>query len=208
MKIRVWQISRERDSKCLAFLNYKNTASKTGRATIDRSIYDCMFTGDVQAESLEEVFTMFNLRAMPGADAYIGRSISVSDVIEVIEETGSVAAGAYFVDSIGVRSVDFAATPERIEMPIGNGRVLTAELSRNRYFKEIYLGLETDDGQQVQELALVGNAYKISDTDCSVEQEDRARVCVYGNANQEDYTHIFTIDYREGEVGDDENRDC
>lgn len=205
MKIRVWQISRERDSKCLAFLNYKNTVSKTGRTSIDQSIYDCMFTGDVQAESLEDVFTMFNLRAMPGADAYIGRSMSVSDIIEVIEDTESVGAGTYFVDSIGVRSVNFASTPKRIEMPIGNGRILTAELSRDRDFKEIYLGVETDDGQRIQELALVGNTFKIRDTDCSVEQENRARVCVYGDANQKDYTHSFVIDYKKEEIEYDES---
>ena len=205
MKIRVWQINKERDSKRLAFLNYKNTVNKTRKTSIERSIYDCVFAGSVQAESLEEVFAAFNLRTMPGADAYIGRSMSVSDVIEVIEDTESVGAGAYFVDSIGVRSVDFADTPKRVEMPISNGRVLVAELSNDRDFKEIYLGVETEDGQWRQDLVLVGNTYKIVDTDLHVEQEDKARVCVYSDANQEDYTHSFTIDYWKEESDNDEN---
>ena len=47
---------------------------------------------------------------------------------------------------------------EDIRIPLGNGKFLVAEASGDPLFKEIYVGLETEDGYWV-DLAVIGENY-------------------------------------------------
>lgn len=67
----------------MAFLNYENLERFQGSAALRSEIYDKVFEGEAECGTLEEVYQMFN-RDHP--DGYRGRSLSVSDVIEVIGE--------------------------------------------------------------------------------------------------------------------------
>jgi hypothetical protein len=103
MKMKLYQINMDRDEKGLAFMNYEFVKRRTHSDLIDRSIYDCVFDGEVNCKSLESVFALFNFRHPEG---FKGRSLSLSDVVEVTEST-HVPRGLYFCDSIGFKEVMF-----------------------------------------------------------------------------------------------------
>lgn len=103
MNIRIYQINRERDVKNVAFDGMELLERFQGSTDIDSSIYDKVYDGEADCQSLEGVFGMFNT-ALP-AD-YRGRSLSVSDVVEIVEAE-NVKPGFYFCDSIGFKEVPF-----------------------------------------------------------------------------------------------------
>ena len=99
MKIAIYQINHERDSKRVMFLDYERM--KKRQSGIDSSIYDKVFDGDVPCEDLEDVYRMFNLNAPEG---FGGRSFSVSDVVEI---DGADRKTYYYCDGYGFRRVSF-----------------------------------------------------------------------------------------------------
>ena len=101
MKMRLYQIDLERDIERLAFMNYEKAKGK-----MDCGSYDRVFDGEVPCNDLEEVFEMFNID-MP--DGYAGRSMSVSDVVEITEGTDKAKPGFYFCDSCGFKEIDFVS---------------------------------------------------------------------------------------------------
>lgn len=103
MEIKLYQINQDRDDNGCAFLGLDRLEGIFGDAQIDSEIYDQVFSGPVEADLLEEVFCIFNLTH---PDGFAGRSMSVSDVVEIVE-SDSVERGFYFCDSIGFRKVEF-----------------------------------------------------------------------------------------------------
>ena len=83
MKIKIYQISTEKDKRNLLFMGFEFTQRHGG---VDPTEYELVFEGEVEAKHLETVYYIFA--------GYRGRSISVSDV--VVTE-----AGAFFCDSFG-----------------------------------------------------------------------------------------------------------
>ena len=81
MNIRIYQVNMDRDTERKAFESLDNLKQLFGNTNIDSSIYDKVFDGEVDCNSLEEVFQKFNLDR---PEDYRGRSLSVSDVVEVI----------------------------------------------------------------------------------------------------------------------------
>ncbi len=118
MNIRIFQINLARDRDRLAFMDFDWLHRHLGFTEINRAIYDLVFEGEVNCSSLEDVFRMFNLDHPEG---YRGRSLSVSDIVEVLDshrnpdsdpeftkpEFSDVKAGCYFCDSIGFRRLSF-----------------------------------------------------------------------------------------------------
>ena len=102
MNIAIYQVNMDRDNDNVAFLNYENLERFQGFNMINSKIYDKVFEGEVDCGSLEEVYRMFNLDP---PDGYRGRSLSVSDVVEVASEEKSTF---YFCNSIGFKEIDFA----------------------------------------------------------------------------------------------------
>lgn len=109
MKIRIYQVNTERDSENLAFMGSDFLMKKQGGMNFDSSIYDSVFEGTVECRSLEDVYDVFNHRHPTG---YKARSLSVSDVVEVIEAE-KVEKGFYFCDSFGFKEVPFE--PEKAQ---------------------------------------------------------------------------------------------
>ena len=78
MKIAIYQIAIERDENRLAFQSLNHIISvSNGRVPVE--LYDCVFAGEVSAQTLEDIFYVFNMEHPSG---YKGRSLSVSDVVE------------------------------------------------------------------------------------------------------------------------------
>lgn len=90
MKIKIYQITTEKDARCLKFMNLDFVNRHGG---VKASEYELAFDGEVDARDLDDVYVIFNDYAkMPAG--YRGHSLSVSDVV-VTED------GAYFCDSFG-----------------------------------------------------------------------------------------------------------
>lgn len=90
MKIKVYQIAREKDTRNLMFCRYDFAEKRGG---VNPSEYALVFDGDVTARTLDEVFLILNCYGR-FPEGYCGRSLSVSDVV-VTED------GAFFCDSVG-----------------------------------------------------------------------------------------------------------
>jgi len=100
VKIRIYQINLSKDKDGVAFENLDFLKDYYGARKIDDcSIYDKVFEGEVECANLEEVYEKFNLDHPEG---YKGRSLSVSDVVEVIDSPE--IAGVVRIGSDGERS--------------------------------------------------------------------------------------------------------
>lgn len=103
MKINIYQINRERDTRRVVFQNLKHTRFFQESDKINSRIYDRVYSGEVNCSNLEEVFVMFN-QNRPAE--FHGWSLSVSDIVEVVE-SGIVEKGFYFCDSWGFTEIEF-----------------------------------------------------------------------------------------------------
>lgn len=113
MEINIYQINLDRDRDGLAFISHDLVNAKQGSPDIDPQLYDKVFEGEVTADTLEDVYRIFSLEHPEG---YAGRSLSVSDIVEVVDSE-QVAPGAYYCDSIGFKEVAFDASqiPENLK---------------------------------------------------------------------------------------------
>ena len=109
MNIRIYQVNMSRDVNNVGFASYENLEKWQGTSAIDSTIYDKVFEGEVECKSLEDVYVMFN-RNHP--TNYKARSLSKSDIVEVIEQDGS--SKFHYCDSIGFKEVEF--DPEKSEL--------------------------------------------------------------------------------------------
>ena len=117
MNIRIYQVNLGRDYKHIAFQGLEELEQFQGSKEIDSSIYDCAFAGQVDCKGLEEIFQKFNIDHPEG---YKGRSLSVSDMVE-ITESDDLEPGFYFCDSVGFKKVDFDAEKAK---PYKNGNTM------------------------------------------------------------------------------------
>lgn len=137
MKIKIYQINSERDECRVKYRNLMDTKVCQQSPEIDSSIYDRVFMGDVDCESMEDVYRLFNTE---GHRLFRGHSLSVSDVVEVEKEGYS---DFQFCDSIGFQGVHFK--PEQAQEQENLIRVLVVEPGRMPYESEI---LNTLEGSQ------------------------------------------------------------
>lgn len=103
MKIKIWQIQGDLDTQRFLFAD-TDYLRKKNATLVDSRPYAMVFEGTVKEKSLEGVFSCFNSGRIPLN--YFARSLSVSDVIEVVE-SDTVDAGFYFCDAIGFQLVGF-----------------------------------------------------------------------------------------------------
>lgn len=71
-----------------------------GRVPVE--LYDCVFAGEVSAQTLEDIFYVFNMEHPSG---YKGRSLSVSDVVEIFLASGG--SEFYYCEPIGFKRIRF-----------------------------------------------------------------------------------------------------
>lgn len=90
MKIRLYQINPEKDTKQAMFMPYGMIDS------VNREIYDLVYESNLPCSSLEEVYAKLNI---DHPSDYRCRSMSVSDVVEVCE-SDTVPLGFYFCDML------------------------------------------------------------------------------------------------------------
>lgn len=143
MKINIYQINMGRDTKRLAFMGTDSLERFSGTSEIDSRIYDCVFKGEVDCGNLEDVYYTFNNDHPEG---YRGRSLSVSDIVEVTE-SDVVDPGFYFCDTVGFASVKFE--PEKAQ-PLAPKKTITVVLVEpGKLARTAEIGTELADLQKV-----------------------------------------------------------
>lgn len=81
MRIRIYQLDSDKDTRRVKFENYEQTERHGG---VHASEYKCVFHGDVEARDLDDVYHIFNGYREPYIGTFQGHSLSVSDVVEVL----------------------------------------------------------------------------------------------------------------------------
>ena len=111
MKIALYQINMAR-GKAQIFFPFDWIAHHFN--DLDYSAYDLTFSGEVEADNLEDVFAIFNLRHPMG---FKGHSLSVSDVVGVVE---SDHVTYFFCDRVDFKRIHFNAVDAlRTQIPKG-----------------------------------------------------------------------------------------
>jgi len=101
MVVTIYQINPARDTEELIFQGWKEFAEK-GYQRPPVGLYDKVYSYQAKSETPEHVFYRFN-ENFP-AD-YTGRSLSMSDIVEFVWDTGE--RSCFFCDRIGFQPVDF-----------------------------------------------------------------------------------------------------
>ena len=101
MNIRIYQINMERDLNRVAFCSHDQLEKYQGSSEIDSKIYDKVYEGAVEASGLEDVYRVFNLEH---PSEYRGRSLSVSDIVEVIGGGDEVIVGQPTIEGAKVEA--------------------------------------------------------------------------------------------------------
>lgn len=60
MKFKIYQIDMDRDKNRVKFDNLENTKKHQGFEQIDAGIYNRVFMGDTDSETLEDIYRLFN----------------------------------------------------------------------------------------------------------------------------------------------------
>lgn len=106
MRISIYQIDLEKDTEHLCFRDLPFIRKKC-KGIFPTEIYIKVYSGKVDASTLEDVFTIFNIRHPLD---YKGRSMTQSDVVEVCSESGE--SRFYFCDTYCFIPIEFAQRQE------------------------------------------------------------------------------------------------
>lgn len=104
MKVRIYQIDFERDEKFLCYRNLETVLERCG-GIIPAESYNMVFEYEALSDNLERLFFIFNEAHPKG---YKARSMSMSDVVEVIDPING--SKFFFCDKIGFKEVPFDAS--------------------------------------------------------------------------------------------------
>lgn len=103
MEVKIYQINSDRDTDGYKFMGMDWVKKHWGEHGVDSEIYDKVYEGTINGSTLKDVFCTFNFER---PDGFKGHSLSVSDIVEVIQSTDT-EPGFYFCDSIGFQKVEF-----------------------------------------------------------------------------------------------------
>ena len=143
----IYQINVDRDTANVCFIGMESLEKIKGTKEVNAAAYDRVYDGKMDCISLENIYQKFNVDHP--AD-YKGRSLSVSDVVE-IRESDTLNPGVYFVDSIGFKSISFDKSLCKEPVEAGSGKISILLVEPNKYPKMI----EIDDTLEAMQ-AIVG----------------------------------------------------
>lgn len=145
----IYQINTDRDNNRVCFLGLDTLERFQHSKEVDPVLYDRVYDGKLDCNSLETIYEKFNINHP--AD-YKGRSLSVSDVVE-IRESDTLNPGFYFVDSIGFKSISFDKSPCKEPVKASDGKISVLLVEPNKYPKII----EIDDTLEVMQTVVGGD---------------------------------------------------
>ena len=139
--IRIYQIDLDRDNDGVAFEPYGTLARYQGSPDVNPALYDKVYDGAVDVSDIEDIYRIFNVE-MP--EGYEGRSLSVSDVVEIVK-SDSIKPGFYYCDSIGFKPVPFNS--EYAKEP-GNEKITVVMLEPGKVARTAEIGTSLTDLQK------------------------------------------------------------
>ena len=142
-----YQINVDRDTANVCFIGMESLEKIKGTNDVNAAAYDRVYDGKMDCISLENIYQKFNVDHP--AD-YKGRSLSVSDVVE-IRESDTLNPGFYFVDSIGFKAISFDKSLCKEPVKASDGKISVLLVEPNKYPKMI----EIDDTLEAMQ-AIVG----------------------------------------------------
>jgi len=95
---RIWQLKPDVDIM-MKFIGYEELLERFGEP--EPTNYKNVYDGQIETNDLEAIWTMFNVNHPPN---YNGHSLSMSDVVELYDHTGS---EFHYVDRYGFQQIDF-----------------------------------------------------------------------------------------------------
>lgn len=111
MKIRVFQIRADRDTRRLLYAGSEEFAAEgIDLVALPRDLYEQVYEGDLPCADLDGVYARLQLREHFIPDGYQGHSLSISDVVEILERGDNLlceAEGLWFVDNVGFKGCDW-----------------------------------------------------------------------------------------------------
>ena len=153
MRVKIYQINSDRDEKREKFLGMDARERLNLPQAIDPTIYDEVFSAEIDESDPEDIFRRFNTEGHP---LHRGHSLSVSDV--VVNDNG-----AFFCDSIGFKQIEFDEA--QTQKPGNLMRIVYVEPGRPAYEAEIPHTLEAEQ-------KAVGGLIE-----CVYNKDDTALVC-------------------------------
>lgn len=145
----IYQINVDRDTANVCFIGMESLEKIKGTKDVNAAAYDRVYDGKMDCISLENIYQKFNVDHP--AD-YKGRSLSVSDVVE-IRESDTLNPGFYFVDSIGFKSISFDKSLCKEPVEAGSGKISVLLVEPNKYPKMI----EIDDTLEAMQTVVGGD---------------------------------------------------
>ena len=145
----IYQINVDRDTANVCFIGMESLEKIKGTKEVNAAAYDRVYDGKMDCISLENIYQKFNV----GHPAdYKGRSLSVSDVVE-IRESDTLNPGFYFVDSIGFKSISFDKSLCKEPVNASDGKISVLLVEPNKYPKMI----EIDDTLEAMQEVVGGD---------------------------------------------------
>ena len=145
----IYQINTDRDDNRVCFLGLDTLERFQHSKEVDPALYDRIYDGKLDCNSLEAIYEKFNIDHP--AD-YKGRSLSVSDVVE-IRESDTLNPGFYFVDSIGFNLISFDKSLCKEPVKASDGKISVLLVEPNKYPKMI----EIDDTLEAMQAVVGGD---------------------------------------------------
>ena len=166
MRIKIFQIDHEKDKNGVKFMHTDRLEKLQGTTDIDASLYKEVFSGEVDAADLEDVYSMFNCEGHP---LHRGHSMSISDVVKTED-------GAYFCDLVGFKKIDFDES--KTTKPDNLLKVVYVEPNKPAYAAEVEHTLE---GEQRAVKGMIECIYCHDDNTCVVANEEAKLIGMEGN---------------------------
>lgn len=168
MEIKIYQINSERDKNRVAYLGYDLLPEYQGTTEIDSSIYDCVYTGLEAWDGLEGIYRSFNIGQYPVE--FKGHSLSVSDIVEVVQDKRSdkesrIEPGFYYCDSVGWRKVNFDPDKAKFYEQAGI-RVVMVEPGKEA--REAVVGTTLEELYEALECECIQCLYPFNDSVCII----------------------------------------
>lgn len=170
MDIKIYQINADRDADRVKFLPHDYLQSVQGKPTINASIYDEVFCGDVDCQTLEDIYMKFNTEGHP---LHRGHSLAVSDIVQTPD-------GYFYCDSTGFVKTEFDES--LIQRPDNLMRIVYVEPHRKPFVSEIESALEAE---QKAVCGLIDIVYN-DDGTCIVCNDEAKLIGMEGNRYLDD----------------------
>jgi len=145
----IYQINTDRDNNRVCFLGLDSLERFQHSKAVDPALYDRVYDGKLDCSCLETIYEKFNIDHP--AD-YKGRSLSVSDVVE-IRGSDTLNPGFYFVDSIGFKAISFDKSLCKEPVKASDGKISVLLVEPNKYPKMI----EIDDTLEAMQEVVGGD---------------------------------------------------